>query len=218
MTLVLLVIATGLLAHSGADLALSAMFFREGGWPVGERFPWKLLYRIDRAPALLLVGGWLVMALRSVWLPALRQWRRTALFMALALLIGPGLLVNSVLKDHWGRPRPREVTVFGGKKPFLQPWQPGVSGQGRSFPSGHSSAAFFLCVPSLVYRRRRPLLAAGWLVGGVMFGGAMSVARIVQGGHFLSDTLWAFGLVWLTALILAALFLRDDDTEGETQR
>lgn len=215
MTLVLLVIATGLIAQSGADLAISSLYYRNGGWPIGDLFPWKLLYRIDRTPALLLVSVWLVMALRSVWSPALRRWRRTALFMALVLAIGPGLLVNTVLKDHWGRPRPREVTMFGGNKPFLHPWQPGVSGQGRSFPSGHASAAFFLCVPYFVYRRRRPALASAWLAGGTLFGAAMSAARIVQGGHFLSDTLWAFGVVWLTALVLAALLLRDDGEERE---
>ena len=209
MTLVLLVIATGLIAHSGADLAISALFFRDGGWPIGDQFPWKLLYRIDRTPAILLVMVCLGGALRSVWTPALRQWRRTALFMLLALVIGPGLLVNAVLKDHWGRPRPREVAVFGGTKSFHQPWQPGVSGQGRSFPSGHASAAFFLCTPYFVYRRRRPALASAWLAGGILFGLAMSAARIIQGGHFLSDTLWAFGLVWLSSLLLAALLLRD---------
>jgi membrane-associated PAP2 superfamily phosphatase len=35
----------------------------------------------------------------------------------------------------------------------------------------------------------------------------MSYARIAQGGHFLSDVIWAWGMVHLTALVLSALLL-----------
>jgi membrane-associated PAP2 superfamily phosphatase len=120
--------------------------------------------------------------------------------------------VNSVLKEHWGRPRPREVTLFGGSKQFLQPWQKGESGKGRSFPSGHSSAAFYLAAPYLVYRRSNLRAALIWLTAGISFGLVMSVARITQGAHFLSDTLWAFGVVSICALLLSALFRLDADS------
>ena len=215
MVLVLLVLLTGLLAHTGADLALSAVFYQAGGWPVGELFPWKLLYRIDRTPAVLLALGWLVVVLQGYWKPKLRQWRRAGIFMVLLLIVGPGLLVNSVFKEHWGRPRPREVIEFQGDKTFLQPWQPGVDGKGRSFPSGHSSAAFYLVAPWFVYRQRKPVTAQCWLWGGIAFGILMSVARIVQGGHFLTDCLWSFGMVWLMAQILASLLLYDPNVKPE---
>jgi len=212
MVLVLLVIVTGLLAHSGADLRLSACFYQAGGWPIGEQFPWKLLYRIDRTPAVLLALGWLAVVIRSFAVPSLRQWRRAGIFMVLLLILGPGLMVNSVFKEHWGRPRPREVAQFNGDKQFLQPWQPGISGNGRSFPSGHSSAAFFLATPWFVYRRRKPFAARCWLSGGIGFGILMSVARIAQGGHFLTDCLWAFGMVWLTGQVLAVLLMPEQES------
>lgn len=47
--------------------------------------------------------------------------------------------------------------------------------------------------------------ARGWLAGGIIFGIQMSIARIVQGGRFLSDTLWAFGMVYLTGFLLSVL-------------
>lgn len=205
MVLILLLITTGILAHSGADLAVSSCFYQAGGWPVGERFPWKLLYRIDRIPALILAFGWLVIIVLGYRNSALRQWRRAGVFLVLLLILGPGLLVNSVLKEHWGRPRPREIVQFGGEKQFLHPWQPGVSGKGRSFPSGHSSAAFYLLTPWFIYRRRKPMTAYCWLWGGISFGVLMSIARIAQGGHFITDCIWAFGIVWLTGLLLAEL-------------
>jgi membrane-associated PAP2 superfamily phosphatase len=204
LVLLVLVAATVAIAASGADLALSARFYIDGAWPIGEQFPWKLLYRIDRGPAVLLAVSALVLAAFSYTYPAWRNWRRNSVFLTLFLILGPGVLVNSVFKHGWGRPRPREVVQFGGTKPFLHPWQKGIAGQGRSFPSGHSSAAFFLIAPYFIHRRKRPRVALAWLGGGICFGILMSIARIAQGGHFLSDTLWAFGMVYLTGLFLAA--------------
>jgi len=125
------------------------------------------------------------------------------------MFLGPGWLVPSVLKEHWGGPGPREVAEFGGKKQFLHPWQKGLDGNGRSFPSGHSSAAFYMAAPYLIYRRNDRRRAYAWLAGGLLFGVVMSIARITQGAHFLSDTLWAFGVVALSALLLAALLNLD---------
>lgn len=198
-----LVALTLLVAFSGADLEISSLFYIGGGWPVGEMFPWKLLYRIDRLPALLLALAGLSAAALSYKYPVWYHWRKAGLFLVLFMAIGPGLLVNSVFKEGWGRPRPREIVLFGGAKQFLHPWQKGVSGQGRSFPSGHASAAFFLIAPFFIYRRRRPKLAQGWLIGGISFGILMSIARIAQGGHFLSDNIWSFGMVYLTGLLLS---------------
>ena len=206
----LLLVITGLLAYSGADLDFSAQFYRNGGWPVGEQFPWKFLYRLDRIPAIGLALFALIMAVRGYYSQPMRHWVRPGIFLVLLLALGPGLLVNTLFKDHWGRPRPREVVQFGGVRQFQQPWQPGISGKGRSFPSGHSSAAFYLCAPYFIYRSRKPLAARAWLLGGAVFGIAMSYARIAQGGHFLTDTLWSFGMVWLLALVMAAIILRDD--------
>jgi len=214
MTLALLVLATGLIAAANADLVLSSRFYLERGWPVGEQFPWKLLYRIDRTPAVLLALGGLVAAVWGLRSLKMRHWVRPGFFLVIVLALGPGLLVNSVFKEHWGRPRPREIVQFDGTKTFLQPWQPGISGKGRSFPSGHSSAAFYLIAPFFLYRRSRPALARRWLTGGLIFGMLMSYARIAQGGHFLSDCLWAFGMVWLTALLLAEIMGIDRSDAG----
>jgi membrane-associated PAP2 superfamily phosphatase len=205
----LLVFLTALIALSGADLAVSSFFFIKGAWPVGDRFPWKLLYQIDRLPAVLLAVAGLLAAAASLRWPSWRQWARSGVFLALLLALGPGLLVNTIFKEGWGRPRPREVLQFEGKKIFLHPWQKGISGQGRSFPSGHASAAFYMMSPFFIYRHKNKKRAHAWLAGGVVFGIFMSIARISQGGHFLSDTLWSFGMVYLTALFLAALLKLD---------
>lgn len=211
LVIVLLVIATGLLAHTEADQIVAAKFYIDGGWPIGKQFPWYQLYKIDRLPGVLLALGGLLLALRGFFKPELRHWIRPGFFLVILLALGPGIVVNSIFKQHWGRPRPREVLQFNGDKQFLQPWQPGTSGKGRSFPSGHSSAAFYLTAPFFLYRRCKPAVAGAWLAGGLVFGVLMSYARIAQGGHFLTDTLWAWGMVHLTAVSLYYLLRLDRD-------
>ncbi|MDD2581741.1 MAG: phosphatase PAP2 family protein [Desulfuromonadaceae bacterium] len=214
-----LLATTAVIAATGADMAIASHFYVAGGWPVGEQFPWNLLYQIDRYPGAVLGIIGLCAACSGSLKPGWRNWRRQGLFLVLLLALGPGLMVNMVFKDHWGRPRPREVVQLGGTEPFLQPWQPGINGQGRSFPSGHASAAFYLSAPFFIYRRSKKRLARRWLVGGVVFGLLMGYARLAQGGHFLSDIIWAWGIVYLTGLLLAAVLLerRDAGTEFNLQ-
>jgi membrane-associated PAP2 superfamily phosphatase len=209
--LALLLLSTLIIAATGADLKLSALFYRDGGWPVGDLPFWHFLYLLNRIPAFAMAISGLGLALYGCCKPAWRQWRREGAFLMIVGLLGPGLLVNTVFKEYWGRPRPREVVEFSGKKQFLQPWQIGTPHNGRSFPSGHSSAAFYMSAPYFPLRRRRPRLALGWLAGGLAFGVVMSVARITQGGHFLSDTLWAWGVVHLTAVTVYYLMGLDRD-------
>ena len=144
-------------------------------------FPWKLLYTWGCYPAVALALGGLLAAVRGCFVARWRPWRAWGVFLVLLMLMGPLLVVNGVFKDHWGRPRPRQVTQFGGTEQFLQPWQPGT-GEGRSFPSGHASMAFYMMAPYFIYRRKKPVVARRWLVSGSCFGLLMGFARIVQGG------------------------------------
>jgi lipid A 4'-phosphatase len=198
----ILVLSTALIAWSGVDLKLSSLFCIGGAWPVGDLQPWHALYTLDRIPSFILGLCGLGAVLLGLLYQKRRSWIRPGLFLVILLALGPGLVVNTIFKDYWGRPRPREIVQFGGKKEFLHPWQKGVAHAGRSFPSGHSSAAFYLTAPFFVYRRKNARVARMWLAGGLSFGLIMSVARITQGGHFLSDTLWAWGMVHLVAVAL----------------
>jgi membrane-associated PAP2 superfamily phosphatase len=213
-----LVLATALIAWTGADIAVSAPFCQEGKWPVGYQFFWQVLYRLDRIPAFTLALFGLAACAASFFRQDLLPWRRSGAFLVLLLALGPGLMVNTVFKDHWGRPRPRDIVEFGGQKQFLQPWQKGEEGKGRSFPSGHAASAFYMASPFFIYRRTNKRLARIWLAGGLVFGLLMSTARITQGGHFLSDNLWSWGMVHLTALLLCYCmgFDRADSAPAKT--
>ena len=212
LALALLAGATALCAATGLDLAMERRFYLEGaGWGLTEINPWRFLYHYGVLPAYLLAGAALLVLLAGFFWARAYPLRRSALFLVLLLALGPGLLVNTVFKDHWGRPRPRQMQVFGGDRQFHEVWERGAGKSGRSFPSGHASAAFYLMAPYFVLRtryRRRAYLA---LLGGIGYGVFMGVARMVQGGHFPSDVLWAGGVVYLVGLALYYLLRLDQE-------
>jgi lipid A 4'-phosphatase len=175
-------------------------------WPMAERPFWSFVYRYGVLAGVLLAAAALVAFTLTYWFPArLLEWRRPALFLVLAAAVGPGLVVNVIFKDHWGRPRPREVIELGGQERFLPVWAKGSDPQAKSFPCGHCAIGFYLGVPWLVLRRRRRALALGFLAAGLAWGATLGAARMMAGGHFLSDVVWAGGMVWLVALGLHRL-------------
>ena len=114
---------------------------------------------------------------------------RAALFLVISLALGPGLIVNAVLKENWGRPRPGMVTEFGGDYQFMPWWDPrGACDSNCSFVSGEASAAVWMVAPAMLVPppwRYAALGAAG------LYGIAFAFIRMLAGGHFLSDVIFA---------------------------
>lgn len=142
----------------------------------------------------------------------LRDWG----FIALLYILGPGLLVNGGLKEHWGRARPADVAEFGGPLSFTTPWLPSDQcASNCSFVSGEVSAAVVLAVALMMLRPGLARHVPGWVVKiGTLAVLAIPVAvmlqRIATGRHFLSDTLFAVLFMLALALLLRALLWRRD--------
>lgn len=205
-----LVAVTALIAAMGLDMRIAGLFYvRNVGFPVGDQQPWRLLYHYGTYPGLAMGATALMVVAGGFVRPTLVRFRRQALLVVLLLIIGPGMLVNTVFKDHWGRPRPRQVDVFGGTMSFHQPWQPGPVPKNASFPAGHPAIAFYLSAPYFALREaRHRRQAVLWLWSGIGYGVVMGIARIMQGGHFLTDVVWSAGVVYLTGLALTAFMRR----------
>jgi hypothetical protein len=142
-----------------------------------------------------------------------KQITRPALLLFLTLVIGPGLLVNAVFKNHWGRPRPNHIVEFGGTLDYLPPLAKGVPGQGKSFPSGHASVGFLYGSLWWYWRDRNRRLALASLTTGIVLGCTLGLARIVAGNHFLSDIMWSAVMVLGAAGVIEYLLIRLPGTE-----
>ena len=125
-----------------------------------------------------------------------KQLSLSGLFIILCFALGPGLLVNAVLKNHWGRPRPHQIAAFNGAEHFQKPWV--ISQQcstNCSFVAGDSSTALaFLALAFLPLARRKKIII-GTLA--LLNFGLFGFIRVAQGGHFLSDVLIGGVLTYL---------------------
>ncbi len=130
---------------------------------------------------------------------------RVIVFLLFALAMGPGIFVNAVLKDHWGRARPFQVTEFGGDRRFTAAFV--VSDQCKkncSFVSGDASLGYFGLAFFFIARRRKAFIAGAGILAGSLFG----LVRMAQGAHFLSDVIFSGVFTFLAAWLLYFLFLR----------
>jgi membrane-associated PAP2 superfamily phosphatase len=170
---------------------------------------WLAIYKTASWPILLLGTLALFMLVSGLWCARTRAWRKQALFFLVFVALGPGLVVNVLLKDTLGKPRPLEIVEFGGKFTYAQFWEAGTGARNGSFPSGHASVAFALMGPWFFFRQRHTGMAAAFLIGGLAWGMLVGLSRIAQGGHFFSDVVWAGGLVYLIGGLLELYFSFD---------
>lgn len=154
----------------------------------------------------LLVASAIIALIIKLILP----WRRmlisgrAVVFLISTMLLAPGLTVNVLLKDHWGRPRPVEVTQFGGERHFVAWWDPrGDCPSNCSFVSGDVSGAFWTIAPAaLAPPQWRALAYSAALTLGI----CMAVFRVMAGAHFVTDVVFAgvftFLIIWLAYALI----------------
>ncbi len=188
--------------YAELDLTLSGVFYDAAtrrwnvlDWPGGRlRHLAGWLIALVVAPAVIALLVKLVLPRRPMWLPG-----RAIVLMITTLVLGPGLLVNVILKDNSGRPRPIYVTEFGGHEHF-RPWwdMRGECQKNCSFVAGEPSGAFWTMAGAAVAPPHWRAAAYG---AALVFGSAVGALRISAGGHFFSDVVFGgvvvFLLIWL---------------------
>lgn len=194
------------------DLKISGLFFDagEGGFFWKHHILAETIYRLtDIVGATLVIGlPLLLIASYLIKKDALIQRRRAIIFLLAVCIVGPGLMVNLVLKNNWERPRPRQVIEFGGEQQYQPAFAPAFTCKKcYSFVSGHASVGFFFFALALLTRNRKwiwlPLLA-GAVIGGT---------RVVQGAHFFSDVIFSGWVVWFCSLLLYQYIFNYKKTE-----
>ena len=183
------------------DLRTSAWFVGNSAapWPLHRVPAWLWFDRLATLPGLILGCLGIALVVASGLDRSFVRHRRLGLFLALSLALGPGLVVNLGFKTLWGRPRPYQLTEFGGHLEHKPVWSPDELRYNSSFPSGHASLGFFLMVPALA-AWHRPREARFWLALGLTAGAAIGASRVVQGRHFVTDVIGSVGIVYFSAL------------------
>jgi membrane-associated PAP2 superfamily phosphatase len=189
------------------DLALAAPFYdpatggvRGGFWRAYDPTWWRMrdaatwLITLTAMPPFVALIIKLIRPSRPLTIPL-----RAILLMLITLALGPGVLTNLILKEHWGRPRPIDVTQFGGDEHFVPWWDPrGDCPKNCSFVSGEASGAFWTLAPAAVVPPQWRVLATA---GALAFGAATGGIRMAAGAHFVTDVVFAgvlmFLLIWL---------------------
>lgn len=161
------------------------------------------IYLYGGLPAAIVAGIAAILLVASFWKPNLIKYRGSCLVLCLTLFFGSLVITHFLLKECWGRPRPRQVVEFGGSQQFRAYYEPlfnSAPEPSKSFPSGHATCGFYFFAFYFLGRRYKlPAIAVLGLVVAIGLGGMLSLARIVQGGHFISDAYVAALIMWLTA-------------------
>ena len=191
------------------DLKVSSLFYSDGFYLKDTLFA-RFIYRATMVAVALFAVSTLF--LLSVELITKREWvkKSVLIYLLLVLAIGPGLIVNEILKNHFGRARPSHIVEFGGDKKFTPAMV--VTNQCEkncSFSSGHAAAAFYFIALSFVAKTKRVKRVLFWLA--ILWGSLVGFVRIIQGGHFLSDVYCSFFVVYLTSYLLYKIYLKGKD-------
>lgn len=190
ITLLLLIIA-GIVFYSfpQIDIIAAHLFYKDGQGFFLKNNP-IVLFFYDIVPLLvgffIIAGIVLLLVIMLRRKPCLGLRKREVFYLLLVLLLGPGLLVNAVFKEYSGRARPSQIAEFAGSRQFTPAFT--ISNQCKqncSFVSGHASIGFyFVAFALLVSTCRRKLFILA-----ILPGVAIGIARMAQGGHFLSDVI-----------------------------
>lgn len=196
-------VSAAFLLFPGVDIAVSRLFYRpEAGFVLSGD---PVLKALRKSSTLVLAMMLLGVLGRLVWAWGRRRpWGhagRRALFVVSALALGPGLTINLVFKELWGRARPIQIEAFGGDAVFTPVWMFSDACRSNcSFVSGEGAGAAWMVGAVLVLTPARWRTVIAPLA--ITYAVALSMNRLAFGGHFLSDILLSWGL---TAMVMLAL-------------
>ncbi len=200
------------------DPAVSMLFWSGSRFPVNNsvviEFLRDALWNLTLLTFALAVAGTLRAAIRAQPVAGLpvQYWA----YFAATFAVGPGLVVNLLLKEFWGRARPYQTSIFGGQKQFTPPWD--MTDQclrNCSFVSGEVSGTTALAVVMVVVvwhlrdRLSRLTFALGMTAAPVLVVLA-ALQRISAGRHFLSDAILAALFTVLVGVQLYRWFIERD--------
>ena len=188
------------------DITFSGMFFSSDNKFIASENTWVIYFvRKMILPLLALLSIFIPLAAiikhlfykEKILNICIRDW----IYFLSCLILGTGIIVNSILKNLWGRARPNETVIFGGDHPFSIPWlNVEYCDTNCSFVSGDVSF-FTLSLALLIIFNK-----TSWNIFAYILITFISLLRIMEGDHFLSDTLIGFIITYLVIKALNSIF------------
>ena len=201
----------------GLDLLVTGLFRdpvarfsgADSGWPnVARLGVWRVSQAVLFVALVALV--YRILRRRDAFEVPARVW----VYVVGLYAIGPGLLVDQILKPVWGRARPANVVEFGGPLAFTPPTQFSEEcARNCSFVSGEVSGAVALAVCLVViltrFRDQMGVITYRFATSTVLVIPLfIAWQRIAAGRHFLSDAIFAVLFTLLVAVLLHAVLGR----------
>ena len=187
-----LFIVLGILAYkfSYIDILITNLFYNENGFYLANNTFGLIIYEGAYYLTIAVVILLFIMLLLNIFknMKPFGLPRKAIIFFIVVVIMAPGIVVNSILKDHVGRPRPAHITEYGGTAVFQPPFV--ISDQcdkNCSFVSGHASFAFTFMAIGLFFRKRLRHII---YTSGFLFGALVGFVRIFQGRHFFTDVVY----------------------------
>ncbi|MGV6889317.1 phosphatase PAP2 family protein [Rhodophyticola sp. SM2404] len=201
------------------DLTITGLFYRQGGgfpaaeWPVVQFLRHALMNTMHLLAlfSLIALGVTWRFGGRLLYLGA-RAWG----YFTAVMILGPGIMVNMILKEHWGRARPVMVENFGAEAQFTPAFLPTAQCDSNcSFVSGEVSGATAIAIfLILLVLEQRSYFSAK--IKARLFAVALTLPlisalqRVSAGAHFASDALLAIAITSGLALLIWPLIMQRD--------
>lgn len=195
------------------DLTVSGWFYdgQPDFWARQNDFLRRLRYLGITASRLIIILLVLFVVLRLIFISLKKLFPiQKVIFLLVSCAMGPGLIVNVLLKSNWGRARPIQTDIFGGVWPYSDVWViVDHCKTNCSFVSGEGAVSIWMLgVALLVPEIWRKTTLMFLLVFAVL----MSGNRIAFGGHYLSDILLSWAIVgW--AMLLCRHWMQSEKFE-----
>lgn len=198
------------------DIVVSAAFFRadDGFYLNQNEFLTEFRFAMWRLTLVFLFVAIVSAIVGLIWRKNVFGIQTDLWIMITALyILGPGVIVNLLLKNTLGRARPEDITAFGGDANFSPAWF--FSDQcikNCSFVSGEGSGAAALVISGVLvlFELRSRIGEVVFRLGSaslILLGMATAAQRVVTGRHFLSDTIFAILLVTALAVALHGMIV-----------
>lgn len=202
-----------LFAFPELDYWAAGLFHLKGvGFPAERSAAMQLVRDLVLWPGYLLLGA-IALSVGHRWVRGRYLFgldRKVIAYLIAVAAIGIGLVANALLKENWGRARPRHTVEFGGTSEYTRPLLIADQCESNcSFVAGEGAYGFLFLAFGFLARpeRRKPVF-----IGAAAFGCFVGSMRIMMGAHYLSDVYFAALMMLAVAWILYRLIVVRDLT------